>query len=55
MSDHKDINEQNIDTNEDKEHQSYSKTFKFKRSYFILLLLATVIITAVITVFATIG
>ncbi|MDO5659671.1 MAG: serine protease, partial [Staphylococcus xylosus] len=55
MSDHKDMNQQNIDASEDKEHQSYPKTFKFKRSYFILLLLATVIITVVITVFATIG
>ncbi|WP_432755933.1 S41 family peptidase [Staphylococcus pseudoxylosus] len=55
MSDHKDINEQNIDANEDKDQQANSKTFKFKRSYFILLLLATILITAVITVFATIG
>lgn len=43
MSDHKDINEQNIDANEDKDQQANPKAFKFKRSYFILLLLATII------------
>ncbi|WP_436952123.1 S41 family peptidase [Staphylococcus shinii] len=55
MSEHKDINEQNISDNEDKVQQSTSKTFKFKRNHFILLLLGTMLITAVIAVFATIG
>ncbi|WP_427707828.1 S41 family peptidase [Staphylococcus parequorum] len=56
MSDHKDIHEENSnDSNNDNNHQNKSKFLNFKRSHFILLIIATVIITALIAVFATIG
>ncbi|MEB8173224.1 S41 family peptidase [Staphylococcus equorum] len=56
MSDHNDIYEENNnDSNNDNNHQNKSKFLNFKRSHFILLIIVTVIITALIAVFATIG
>ncbi|MGO3498298.1 MAG: S41 family peptidase, partial [Staphylococcus equorum] len=56
MSDHNDIYEENNnDSNNNNNHQNKSKFLNFKRSHFILLIIVTVIITALIAVFATIG
>ncbi|HLR18312.1 MAG TPA: S41 family peptidase [Staphylococcus sp.] len=56
MSEHKDRHEEsNTAYNSDNIEQHKGKRLNFKRSHFILLLLATVIITTLITVFVTIG
>ncbi|PHK49190.1 S41 family peptidase [Staphylococcus edaphicus] len=55
MSDRKDINESTQEGNENQSTQSSNKRIHFKRSHFILMLIATIVVTAVIAVFATIG
>ncbi|MDW4274261.1 PDZ domain-containing protein [Staphylococcus saprophyticus] len=55
MSESKDTTEVNQEVNEKASSQSTKKQINFKRSHFIIILIVTILVTAVIAVFATIG